>query len=514
VSYPYVPGSQVRGAVIAAFLRSTQINTLDAADEDHRRLFFNGKTRYLNAYPLTPDGVRALPTPLSWHTVKNEDQPIYDFALGVRYTVNGKPKQFTRVAGGERTFCRLVGDQVVFAAPERQINVHTQRDRSRGRAVEGSGAVFQYDALAEGEQFCGCVLVQDAATADDLAKLMASVAVIGGSSNSGYGKVRVEVEPPIDAAEMGWREVSEDMSSIPANSLFTITLLSPLLTRDQNSGQYTTAALAELERALGVTLRAGQGSADADEMRSAWHVEEVGGFNRKWGLPLVQAQALSAGSVLVCTSKEGIGTETIQAVEWRGVGERRVEGFGRLVFNWQTELQLWVNKSTRTSAKRKAPILTGIAQAIGERMAERLLRQELDNALQRRVNALSIDKPPSNAQLSRFRVIAREALADKETDRLLRFLADIDSRRSARDQFQRARISQQRLTVWLENRLSEPETIWEQLGTIALVRRVGANVSKGVADDEALAREYTVRLIDGVLAKATRVRREQEEDEE
>jgi len=39
VSYPYVPGSLVRGAAVAAYMREKAIAALDAGAEDVRRLF-------------------------------------------------------------------------------------------------------------------------------------------------------------------------------------------------------------------------------------------------------------------------------------------------------------------------------------------------------------------------------------------------------------------------------------------------------------------------------------------
>ena len=58
VSHPYIPGSMVRGAIVRAYLRGSGVTTLDAGDEEARRLFFDGRTRYLNAYPTTSPSSR------------------------------------------------------------------------------------------------------------------------------------------------------------------------------------------------------------------------------------------------------------------------------------------------------------------------------------------------------------------------------------------------------------------------------------------------------------------------
>lgn len=57
VSYPYIPGSMIRGVLIGRYLKRHGLReTEDILDNqsfpDVTRLFFDdGKTRYLNAYP-------------------------------------------------------------------------------------------------------------------------------------------------------------------------------------------------------------------------------------------------------------------------------------------------------------------------------------------------------------------------------------------------------------------------------------------------------------------------------
>ncbi|MGQ9895887.1 MAG: type III-D CRISPR-associated RAMP protein Csx10, partial [Roseiflexus sp.] len=146
-------------------------------------------------------------------------------------------------------------------------------------------------------------------------------------------------------------------------------------------------------------------------------------------------------------------------------------------------------------------------------MAERMLRHELDRMLRKAINDM---QPPehltiSNAQLSRLRIIAREALPTGDLARLQKYLDEnIKTRRTVRDQFERTRLGQERLSQWLEERLSQPITVWDKIGAQALSKRIGANVLVSTRGDEALAREYTIRLIDGVLAKLAKESRRED----
>jgi len=511
VSYPYVPGSLVRGAAVATYMRAKALTTLDAGADEVRRLFFDGRTRYLNAYPVAARGVRTLPTPRSLFHVKGEETSIYDFALETIYEVEDEKAQFVAAAKESQPFCWMEDNHIFFIAPERRINVHTQRDRVKGRATEESGAVFQYDALEEGQTFAGRVLVDEDADVELVSSLLQHIYRLGGSSNSGYGRVAVEAGEPQDVE--GWREISRRITPIDNGETFVVTLLSDTLIRDANTGQYTWNLQPALQRLLGVEIELVQEDGGEEEQRSVWRLEEVGGFNRTWGLPLPQAQAIAGGSAFVFRARANIPPETISGAEWRGIGERRSEGFGRLAFNWQSEARL-----TRVTPPESSPIaqptpkLNGVAYDMAQRMAMRMLRRELDGKLRKAINDIQIPKRPpiSNAQISRLRIIAREALPHGDLARLQRYLEEnIKTRRSVRDQFDRTRLGSEgeRLSRWLEERLSQPETVWNKLGAQNVSKRIGDDVQVSTQGNEALAHEYTIRLIDGVLAKLAKERR-------
>lgn len=81
VGLDYIPGSTIRGLLIRRYLRGSKV---DASDNEFRQLFLSGSTRFLNAYPKSKNGIRTLPTPLSWSSKKDEKEPIYDLVLKER----------------------------------------------------------------------------------------------------------------------------------------------------------------------------------------------------------------------------------------------------------------------------------------------------------------------------------------------------------------------------------------------------------------------------------------------
>lgn len=243
VSLPFIPGSLLRGALVAQYLREHSDADI-AADPKLRALFLDGKTRYLNAYLLDARGRATLPTPAAWHCNKDEESPVYDLSAESRDDEDWQPQAV------KKPFCQLEKNEATFYTPARQMNVHTQRDRVMGRAIEDSGAVFRYEALAAGQSFGGVVLCDNEEAARTLESLLEAALFLGGSHNAGYGRVKIGAVKRADS----WQEVPLKPADLPSKGKLVITLLSDALLRDAN-GQYTPFLTAEwLGARLGVTL--------------------------------------------------------------------------------------------------------------------------------------------------------------------------------------------------------------------------------------------------------------------
>ena len=138
------------------------------------------------------------------------------------------------------------------------------------------------------------------------------------------------------------------------------------------------------------------------------------------------------------------------------------------------------------------------------RLLQRDLNRRLADYIYRR-DMGRISSWPSNAQLSRLRAIALNALPSGDVKRLSDFLSDDKLKARAREQYREARIDKVRLLDWLRARLLEPETIWRQLSQAEIPLPQIGDARAGLTDD--LAREYTIRLVDGVLHRAAKERK-------
>ena len=103
VSYAYITGSMIRGAVIGRYMRQYQISDLDIADPHIRNLFFDDdKIHYLNAYIDSKDKkVRTLPVPRSWTKDKSADLPMSVYDKATSEDLPEEPKSV------EQSFCTV-----------------------------------------------------------------------------------------------------------------------------------------------------------------------------------------------------------------------------------------------------------------------------------------------------------------------------------------------------------------------------------------------------------------------
>lgn len=498
VSYPYIPGSLVRGALIGSYLTGSN-GKYFAVQKESRQRFLDGQTRYLNAYLLATDGKPTLPTPLSWYHEKGAkpedgyrifDKADSDFTVADFEDVD-QPKAH------EAQFCTVADKEITLFKPERQVNIHTRRENRRaGRATEDErGAVFRYDALAAGQSFGGVILCDDSADVKALSKHLSPGAefIIGGSRSGGYGRVRVTNIETIEH----WNETETKADDIPAGGTFTVTLLSDLIVRDEN-GQFNDRLSPQiLAKAL---------SLPADtltEVKTYRQTAIVGGFNRKWGLPLPQNLAIRAGSVFTFRTDTDIKAAAIEALQWRGLGERRAEGFGRLAVNWfDYEDNLYAAKPGDPDLNLTKPQLDAESQKLARQMTERLFRRNADRALVEKAHTpqFKIKSPPKRSQLGSLRVKIRQALQTGNIQPVIVYLHNM--KLTAKKQFESARIGSNTLKDWLLQQLQTPDNIWQQLG----------NPDKNPlhleeAEPSALATEYTLRFVDAVLAAASKKER-------
>jgi CRISPR-associated protein Csx10 len=438
VSYDYIPGSVLRGALIGLTMRDAGLSELDAADETTRRCFFSNQTRFLNAYPVL-EGKRSLPSPHTWMQDKYaqgaEKGKITDqvFTHGDKREEDSQEKRKPKAMRGK--FVAFDAQNVLVAELERTISVHVQRDRRYGRSRgEDQGTIYRYEALAAGQVFEAVILCEHDADADYFKGLLEKYKTIsmGGARSAGYGRVAIGEVQQHDA----WHETGE---APERGAPIVITLLSDAILRNEH-GQHATD-LQALCSALGVTTE---------------HVDKaflahgaVGGFNRKWGLPLPQMPTLSMGSVLVLKA----GTPLDLSLAERGIGERRNEGFGRIAIGWQRpERAVLMSNKREPAAEVRASALSASAEKLWQLMAKRIQRQKTERDVLSRAKGLSLSAAAlPKSQINRLRQVILSLRLKPDGNlqaEIEKFLKEISGKRADKH-FERARVEGKPMKQWL-----------------------------------------------------------------
>ncbi|MEG4496159.1 CRISPR-associated protein Csx10 [Microcoleus sp. F10-C6] len=492
VSYSYVPGSMIRGAMIGRYMRQHQLSELDLTNAEVKRLFFDANcTRYLNAYLLSYEKQpqRTLPLPLCWFKDKDEelkeDSPItvYDFSIE-RGDYPETPKSV-----GEY-FWRKERGVFKLYKEKRRINIHNFRDRKKGRSTDNQGELFRYDALDAGQTFQSVILCEDG---DAIAIQMLLVTEpniwLGGSQSAGYGHTKIIDLKILDR----WDEIGIPAEDRENDENLSIILFSDTLLRNE-CGQPVAAPMLikqAVEEVLNISLPEPSNIFAGSTL--------IGGFNRKWGLPLPQVPALAAGTAIVFEGIE-INESQIQQLEAQGIGERREDGFGRIAVNCQKKehFQASLPKSSDTSSL--PPLKKEGSHLLAEQMAQRLLEQKLEQYLQKEVGRLSLDEGITNSQLSRLQSVARQGLPNGDCSLVISLLNNLPS--NAKSQFDRTKIGDKSFRQQLDEWLSNP-TDW-----INAIKVKISDIERRFDDDRArqdkLAEKYTLRLIMAVAKKATK----------
>jgi len=489
VSYSYIPGSMIRGAMIRRYMQQKELSSLRLADEAVRRLFFDANsTRYLNAYLQSQKQKRTLPLSLSWFKEKGKELKegsaiiAYDFSID-REEDPEKPKSLGAY------FWAKEGKNVKLYQAKRRINIHNFRDRQKGRSTDDQGEIFRYDALDSGQTFQSAILCEDI-DASRIQDLLTEPNIwLGGSQSAGYGHTKIIRVALRDR----WDEIGILAEDREDNDILSITLLSDTLLRDKWGQPVANPALIKEEIAAKLNI-------DLPQLSNIFASSTlIGGFNLKWGLPLPQVPALLAGTVITFEDFD-FTAEQIEQLEADGIGERREEGFGRIAVNAFTDERFTVTLPKPQSQFHQPQLRSSASRLLAQQMAERIVRSKLEQLLQERLVSITVQGNITNSQLSRLETVARQGLTNCSRLPVFRLLRYLPSH--ARRQFQQAKVFEtqpldQQIRQWLrqpKSWVSNPQDLEVNI----------AGMTRGLS--HRLAREYTLRLIMAVAKKATKLK--------
>lgn len=295
----YIPGTVLRGVVVNALAQESDFDAV-------KKSLFSDKVRYLNAYPI--DGEEELiPSPKGFYEDKTEQQGKKEID---NVTVKGEFSEGQKRAALGR-FCRMDETCVYY------YNIDTGSDL-KIKINDEKQNVFRNEYICAGYLFAAYIVVEDNVLRDRIKDVFAEDFVAGNARSAGLGKCRVI------SCEYTDRLPGENyLPDADQEKECYMMLASHTVMRGEN-GELCGLNLGNLAELMGVK--------DLEIAFCSTSTVDVKGYNRKWKTKIPTAVMYEQGSVFHLKYKGNFTREKMLAVCRQGIGIRRNEGFGRVLF--------------------------------------------------------------------------------------------------------------------------------------------------------------------------------------
>jgi CRISPR-associated protein Csx10 len=335
---PWISGTVLLGALAARVASRHDLHE-PGAREAFVRLFLRGRLRFSPLLPVVLDGQRlvpAIPVPLDLLTCKafpgfSEPgaHPVAGYAGEAQL-----PRNCPECGAPLRSLSGLVlvHPNPVRFDPRRRHEMHIAIEHETGRV--GEGDLFGYVGLDAGQYFLGEIHCRDVADWTSLSAMAALpergeslILQIGKATGRGHGQVALAFDEIRAGERDPWRglPLGERVPGARSSEL-VMTLLTDAIVPDP----WLRARVGFEEQWLGQLL-----GVKLTIVRAFCRSRAVDGFFGHLGLPRFRDVALVAGSAVglrLAWVPDGFH-ETLRRVERDGIGLRREEGYGQVVFN-------------------------------------------------------------------------------------------------------------------------------------------------------------------------------------
>lgn len=301
MSLRYIPGSTVKGIIVNQFVKEEDF-------EQIKKKLFSEEVKYLNAYPsVTEDAKRheLFPSPKGFYEDKAETilknvVTEGEFDEGMKRAKTGRFAYFEN-----NKICyhnvKTKSDLKILS------NVSAQKDRN----------VFRNEFICAGTEFTGYIYVEEENLRKRMEKMLQGTLLVGNARSAGYGKCLVHCTV---SEEIPFQKYAETTNLTQECYMM---LLSNTVMRN-SLGELCGLNLKELEKKMGVS--------GLEISYCATNTVGVKGYNRTWRSRIPSVMMYEAGSVFHFRYSGVLKLECMRRISEDGIGIRRNEGFGQVIF--------------------------------------------------------------------------------------------------------------------------------------------------------------------------------------
>lgn len=301
----YIPGTTIRGWVINKLSKRADF-------EQFKKELFSDKVRYLNAY-LNKDGKDLLPSPKGFY----EDKTVVEGKKKVENVVlqGDFPEGYKRASLGR--FAYMDEDCVHYFNIDTNSDMKIKINLEKGEDQN----VFRNEYMEPGYCFSGYIAVENYEIGEMIRELFSDELILGNARSAGFGKCEIlkcEITAQLPYEEYLPAEAQE-------NSCYMLLLSNTsLISETGEICGFSEEGLKYLEEKMGVT--------NLDIAFCSTSTINVRGYNRNWGIKIPSLTAYEQGSVFHLIYNGTLSPEKMRELADKGIGIRRNEGFGRVVF--------------------------------------------------------------------------------------------------------------------------------------------------------------------------------------
>lgn len=298
----YLPGSAVRGMVVSYLAQEEPVWF-----QNHKSVLLGNGTRFLNALPLL-DGMSSIPTPRGFC----EDKALTRFYSTL--LMEKEPGDKQAVLGA---FCRLENGAVVSGTPASSNSLRIRRGADK--------QVFTVRRLEAGTVLEGYIQLDDPALAPIISRAFRSWVWLGADRYAGSGLCHVEYLRPVDTPH--WTRYGYGPDDLVPNKIYMLLLSPAAMSQNGEACGLDEKQLAKLLKVETVAI-----------FSCASSVVEIAGYNRTWGCKTPSVAMYDSGSVFLLNCTPAPPVEALDRLQRVGMGLRRSEGCGQVLFLKDYEL--------------------------------------------------------------------------------------------------------------------------------------------------------------------------------
>lgn len=309
----YIPGTTMRGMVVNKLSRKDNFSELKGR-------LFSDRIRFLNAYPIVErekKPIELIPSPKGFY----EDKAKEKIKKLENVLKAGDLEGYKRAGVGEFAFLEKNPKSGGFVLRHMRIPTGSDLKIKINLEEKETQTVFRNEYIAAGNTFAGYIAVEDEEDISLVKEALSGNMILGNARTSGLGKCSLKNLSVINT------EPFEDyVADDKVTDSCYMMLLSHTVMRDQTTGEYCGIDEKQLGAALGIE----DGSLVIDSRATS--VVDVRGYNRKWGVRIPSVRMYEQGSVFKLKFKGEISRNQMLSAMNKGIGVRRNEGFGRILF--------------------------------------------------------------------------------------------------------------------------------------------------------------------------------------